>query len=334
MGELPFKENEMDLIWSEGAIYNIGFEYGLNLWNKYLKPGGYLAVSEVSWFTESRPAEIEDFWMDAYPEIDTVPNKVSQMQKAGYVPVAHFILPVNCWTEHFHDLMPPVHKTFLERYDHSKAAVDFVENQEHEIKLYDKYKDYYGYVFYIGQKFEAVSNNSDKPDFSIRPETPNDYDEIYNLIRTAFKTANVMDGDEQDYAVGLRESKKYIPELALVAESQGKLIGHIMFTRFVVQQPDNTTFNALLVAPLSVLLEHRDKGIGSSLMNKGLMLATEMGYKAAFLAGDPDYYSRFGFVPSSDYGILNINGIPNQFIMVKELVPGSLDGISGEIDLH
>ena len=59
----------------QGAIYNIGFERGLNEWRKYLKTGGYIAVSESSWFTDKRPAEINDFWMNAYPEIDTIPNQ-------------------------------------------------------------------------------------------------------------------------------------------------------------------------------------------------------------------------------------------------------------------
>ncbi|MCP4614462.1 MAG: class I SAM-dependent methyltransferase, partial [Planctomycetes bacterium] len=99
MENLPFQNEELDLMWSEGAIYNIGFERGLNEWRKFLKTGGYVAVSEASWFTEERPAEIDEFWMDAYPEIDTIPNKVAQMQKAGYIPIATFILPENCWTE-------------------------------------------------------------------------------------------------------------------------------------------------------------------------------------------------------------------------------------------
>ncbi|MDO9680618.1 MAG: class I SAM-dependent methyltransferase, partial [Bacteroidales bacterium] len=62
MDDLPFKDEELDLIWSEGAIYNIGFERGLNEWRRYLKKGGYIAVSEASWFTPERPAEIETFW--------------------------------------------------------------------------------------------------------------------------------------------------------------------------------------------------------------------------------------------------------------------------------
>ena len=85
MDNLPFGEEELDLIWSEGAIYNIGFERGMNEWSKYLKKGGFIAVSEASWFTSERPAEIEDFWMANYPEIDTIPRKIMQMEKAGYM---------------------------------------------------------------------------------------------------------------------------------------------------------------------------------------------------------------------------------------------------------
>ena len=60
---------ELDLIWCEGAIYNIGFERGLNEWRRFIKPGGYLVVSEASWFTWERPTEIQKFWQVAYPEI-------------------------------------------------------------------------------------------------------------------------------------------------------------------------------------------------------------------------------------------------------------------------
>ena len=153
MESLPFREEELDLIWSEGAIYNIGFERGLNEWGKHLKTGGYIAVSEASWFTEERPTEIHEFWMDAYPGIDTIPNKVAQMQSAGYIPVATFILPENCWTEHFYAPQVNAEKVFLEKNDGNKSAIEFIENQRHETQLYYKYKEYYGYVFYIGKKF-------------------------------------------------------------------------------------------------------------------------------------------------------------------------------------
>lgn len=152
MDNLPFRDEEFDLIWSEGAIYNIGFERGLNEWNRFLKKGGYIAVSEASWFTQERPAEIEKFWVDAYPEIDTIPNKVALMQKAGYVPVATFILPENCWVEHFYVPQTKAQELFLKKYAGNKTAEDLVANERHEAQLYAKYKEFYGYVFYIGKK--------------------------------------------------------------------------------------------------------------------------------------------------------------------------------------
>jgi len=152
MDRLPFQDEELDLIWSEGAIYNIGFERGLNEWRKFLKKGGYIAVSEASWFTEKRPAEIDSFWKDAYPEIDTIPNKVAQMQKAGYVPVSTFVLPERCWTEHFYTPQVSIQKTFLLKHAGNKTAEEFVANERHEAELYNKYKEFYGYVFYIGKK--------------------------------------------------------------------------------------------------------------------------------------------------------------------------------------
>ena len=103
-------------MWSEGAIYNIGFERGLNEWRKFLKTGGYIAVSEASWFSEERPAEIDEFWIDAYPEIDTISQKVTQMQKAGYVPIATFVLPENCWTEHFYAPQVSAQEKFLKKF--------------------------------------------------------------------------------------------------------------------------------------------------------------------------------------------------------------------------
>ncbi|WP_092440892.1 class I SAM-dependent methyltransferase [Williamwhitmania taraxaci] len=152
MDNLPFRNEELDLIWCEGAIYNIGFERGLYEWHKFLKTGGYIAVSEASWFTAERPDEINTFWQDAYPEIDTIPNKVAQLQKAGYVPVANFILPESCWTDHYYVPQVEAQEVFLKKYRGNRTAEELIANQRHEALLYSKYGKYYGYVFYIGKK--------------------------------------------------------------------------------------------------------------------------------------------------------------------------------------
>ena len=163
----------------------------------------------------------------------------------------------------------------------------------------------------------------------IRQETEKDYQEIYNLIRTAFETAKVKDGTEQDYAVGLRNSEGYIPQLALVAELEGKLIGHIMFTKMYVIQADGSKYEALLLAPISVLLEYRNNGIGGKLIAEGFDIGRKMGYNAVFLCGDPAYYHRFGFKPTTAFGIINTNGFPEENVMACELQAGALDGRNG-----
>jgi len=152
MDQLSFKDEELDLIWSEGAIYHIGFQRGLAEWKRFLKTGGFIAVTEVSWFTEERPSEINDFWLDAYAEIDTIPHKVAQMQQAGYLPVATFVLPENCWTEHFYAPQAIAQENFLKKYAGNSTVESLIASQRHEAQLFDKYKAYYGYVFYIGKK--------------------------------------------------------------------------------------------------------------------------------------------------------------------------------------
>lgn len=152
MDKLDFQPNELDLVWCEGAIYNIGFEKGMNYWNRFLKKGGHVAVTEATWFTDDRPHEIFDFWNSAYPEIDTIPNQISRMQKAGYVVTASFILPETCWIDNFIVPGKAAQKIFLEKHAGDKSAEAFIDYEKYGAELYDTYKEYYGYVFYIGKK--------------------------------------------------------------------------------------------------------------------------------------------------------------------------------------
>ncbi len=156
MENLPFQEEELDLIWSEGSIYNIGFERGLNEWRKFLKQDGYIAITENTWFTEKRPNEIQDFWQKAYSEIDTIPNKVAQMQKAGYLPIATYVLPESIWTDYY-NWQTLRREAFLKKYNGNTAVEELVSAQKYEAELYSKYKEYYGYVFYIGRKLNNAS---------------------------------------------------------------------------------------------------------------------------------------------------------------------------------
>lgn len=152
MNSLPFDKESMDLIWSEGAIYNMGFRQGLTAWKKILKEGGYIGVTDASWTTAERPDTIRDFWTDAYPQIDTVWNNLQKLVDCGYEPVATFLLPTECWTDEFYIPQQEAQRLFLEKHGDNPTARMLVENQRKEARLFEEYNQYYGYVFYIGRK--------------------------------------------------------------------------------------------------------------------------------------------------------------------------------------
>lgn len=152
MDDLPFNNSEFDLIWSEGAIYNIGFENGLKKWKDYLKVGGYLAVSEITWITQSRPQEIERFWKAEYPEIDVASNKIKKLESNGYSLVGYFYLSQDSWIKNYYRPMEDRFEAFLKRNNNSELSRKVVDDYKAEIDLYEKFKDYYSYGFYIAKK--------------------------------------------------------------------------------------------------------------------------------------------------------------------------------------
>jgi SAM-dependent methyltransferase len=152
MENLPFDEGELDLIWSEGAIYNIGFENGVRQWRHFLKPGGLLVVSEITWITETRPAELQRHWESEYPEVDLASNKLAALERSGYSPAGYFFLPENCWIDNYYRPMEAGFADFLERNGNDERARTIVEAEKREIDLYREYKDYYSYGVYISRK--------------------------------------------------------------------------------------------------------------------------------------------------------------------------------------
>lgn len=152
MDNLPFGDNVFDLIWSEGAIYIMGFENGIRHWKRHLKSGGILAVSDITWITDSRPQELERFWKRECPEISTVSAKLEVLKKQGYEILSHFILPKDCWIDHYYLPLQDSYQSFLERQGHSQEAKDIIASDKTEFEMYMKYKHYYSYAFYIARK--------------------------------------------------------------------------------------------------------------------------------------------------------------------------------------
>jgi len=152
MDNLSFQKEEFDLIWSEGAIDNIGFEKGLSYFHGFLKKNGYICVSCPSWFTNHRPDEIEKMWEEAVHGLDTIDKNISIMRKTGYSFIAAFILPEKCWIDNYFTPRIEAENRLLEKYKGNKIVEDYVKDERYEVDLYKKYKQYYGYAFYIGKK--------------------------------------------------------------------------------------------------------------------------------------------------------------------------------------
>lgn len=148
----------------------------------------------------------------------------------------------------------------------------------------------------------------------IRQETPGDYNEIYKVVKTAFATADHSDGTEQDLVTALRTGGAYIPELSLVAEEEGKIIGHILFTKAKVKET-----MVLALAPLSVLPEYQRRGVGTALIAEGHKIAKSLGYGYSVVLGSEKYYPKHGYVISEEYGIYPPFEVPKENFMAYKL---------------
>ena len=151
MEELPFEEVSLDVIWAEGAIYNMGFAKGVEYFKRFLKPSGILAASEITWLTNERPTEIQRHWDAEYPEIATASDKIKILEDQGFVLKGYFPLPESNWTQNYYTPLENTFDGFIAKHV-SDDARTIVEAEKAEIDLYKKYKDYYSYGFYIAQK--------------------------------------------------------------------------------------------------------------------------------------------------------------------------------------
>ena len=152
MDALPFANEEFDVIWSEGAIYNMGFEAGVSAWRRFLKPGGKLIVSEITWLTAERPSELQSHWDAEYPEVDVASAKIGILERHGYIPEGYFYLPTSCWIDNYYRPMQDGFDAFLERNGGSDQAREVIECEKAEIVLYEKHLEHYSYGVYIAKK--------------------------------------------------------------------------------------------------------------------------------------------------------------------------------------
>lgn len=164
----------------------------------------------------------------------------------------------------------------------------------------------------------------------IRQEKETDYKVSESLIEKAFKNAEYSDQKEHLFVAKLRKSGDFVPELSLVAELDGVIVGHIMLTKLIIENEENR-YSTLALAPVSVLPEYQNKGVGSKLISESLKIAKEIGFKSVIVLGHDKYYPRFGFKPASKWGIKAPFEVQDENFMALELEDGGLADIKGTV---
>jgi ubiquinone/menaquinone biosynthesis C-methylase UbiE len=159
MFELQFPEKSFDLLWSEGAIYIIGFEQGLRTWRQLLrspdpvsgKPGGCAAVTEISWLKPNPPEEVHSYWMAEYPGMRSIDENLQSIRSAGYREISHFTLPPSSWWTDYYNPIEARLPMLREKYHGNTEANNWLDATQKECDIYRRYSDRYGYVFYVMQ---------------------------------------------------------------------------------------------------------------------------------------------------------------------------------------
>lgn len=145
MGALDWPPASLDLIWSEGAAYNLGFEHALTLWRPLLAPGGLAVISELSWFSDARPGPALDYWQAAYPVMGSETENRAHAERAGFDVLEVRRLPAEAWWRNYYDPL----KARMHQVERTPAMAAVIEETNTEIDLFRRFSDAYGYSFYV-----------------------------------------------------------------------------------------------------------------------------------------------------------------------------------------
>lgn len=176
---------------------------------------------------------------------------------------------------------------------------------------------------------DPAGRHADGVTFILRPETPADHRAVELLTREAFWGTSRLTCDEHLLVHRLRTSEAFVPGLDVVAEVDGVVVGHVIWSRARVVG-EGGTWDVLTFGPLSVLPAYQGTGVGSALMRHTLAAAARLGHRAVVVYGHPDYYPRFGFVRAGDVGVTAPGGATYDALMALALVEGGLSGVRGE----
>jgi SAM-dependent methyltransferase len=150
MKDIPSVFPEIDLLWAEGAAYNIGFANALAAWAKAIRPNGFAVVSELCWLRDKIPDVAMEFFRSGYPEMQSVEQNIATAEKAGYKIFNIYALPKEAWVKDYYDILEPRARSLVRHSDH--AVRDFAVEALREIGAFKKAQDGYGYVFFVLQR--------------------------------------------------------------------------------------------------------------------------------------------------------------------------------------
>lgn len=165
----------------------------------------------------------------------------------------------------------------------------------------------------------------------IRKEQTKDYQEVFNLIEEAFKDQEFTDHKEQFLVERLRNSKSFVPELALVAQIENKIVGYILLTKITIRNDKGQETPSLALAPIAVLKKYQGKGIGAQLIQKAHQRARELHFGSVIVLGHQNYYPKFGYKTTNQYGIKLPFEVPFENCMLIEIVENALKNVHGVV---
>jgi hypothetical protein len=150
MKDIPAVFEDIDLLWSEGSAYSIGFCNALTRWAGALASRGFLVVSELCWLTESPPEEAKEFFRCGYPDMHSTRENIAAAEDAGYEVLATHTLPHQAWVEGYYDILGPRARALRE---HPDATVrEMAAETVREIDVFQRCADSYEYVFFVLQR--------------------------------------------------------------------------------------------------------------------------------------------------------------------------------------
>ncbi|MGW7414465.1 GNAT family N-acetyltransferase [Streptomyces sp. NPDC054863] len=293
-----FEDGSYDLVWAEGAAYNIGFDTALARWKRLLAPGGVLVVSEVEWTAEQPSEGVRAFWDPQYA-MGTRASNTAAAVAAGYDVLGTYLQPESDWDEYYGPLGARNESADPTAPGMSEALAMTRE----EIEVRHEYGTEYGYTGYVLRPAD--------PRWRTRPETAADVAAVHAVNAAAFPTEG-----EADLVEALRkDSGAWLDGLSYVAEApDGSVAAYALLTRCHV---DGVPAAAL--APVAVAPGFQRQGAGAAVTRAVLDAARAGGERLVLVLGHPEYYPRFGFAPASGLGVRPGFEVPDEAMMALVL---------------